>query len=153
MGFSPFVIHQTGEEDLQKVSDDYSAFGLDGEVKAFIDDIASVYAKADLVICRAGATTIAELTALGKPSILIPYPHAVHGHQEINARSLVSAGGADMLLDKDLDGTVLAGKIRKYMENREELDRMSSIASKAGRAQAKDVIVEELIELMHKGKA
>jgi UDP-N-acetylglucosamine--N-acetylmuramyl-(pentapeptide) pyrophosphoryl-undecaprenol N-acetylglucosamine transferase len=150
LGFIPFVIHQTGKEDVKKVSDDYHALGLDGEVKEFIEDIASVYAIADLVICRAGATTIAELTALGKPSILIPYPHAVRGHQEINARALVSAGGADMVLDRNLDGTTLAEKIREYMENREELSRMSSIASKAGRAQAKDVIVEELIELMRK---
>ena len=135
---------------MKKVSDDYNAMGFNGEVKTFIDDIASVYARADLVICRAGATTIAELTALGKPSILVPYPHAVHGHQEINARALVSAGRADMVLDRDLDGTTLAGKIRKYMENREELKSMSSLALKAGRAEAKKVIVEELIKVMRK---
>ncbi|HUU39567.1 MAG TPA: undecaprenyldiphospho-muramoylpentapeptide beta-N-acetylglucosaminyltransferase [Desulfatiglandales bacterium] len=149
-GLHPFVIHQTGKEDAEKVSDDYSDLGIDGEVKGFIEDVASAYARASLVICRAGATTIAELTALGKPSILIPYPHAVHGHQEINARALVSAGGADMILEKDLNGAALAEKIKKYMADREKLRRMSSIASKAGRPQAKEVIAEQLIRLMDK---
>ena len=147
-GLLPFVIHQTGEEDLQTVIDDYHSLGLDGEVKAFIEDMASAYGRADLVICRAGATTIAELAALGKPSILIPYPYAAHKHQDINAEALVAVGGADMILESDLKGTNLATKVKRYMDNREELKRMSSLALKAGRPRAKEIIVDQLMELI-----
>jgi len=149
VGFLPFVIHQTGSEDLGKVIGDYHGLGLSGEVKAFIEDMASAYRRADLVICRAGATTIAELAALGKPSILIPYPYAAHKHQDINARALVAYGGADMILERDLNGTTLASKIRRYMEDREVLKGMSSLASKAGRPRAKEIIVEQLMELIN----
>ncbi len=148
VGLLPFVIHQTGKEDLSKVIDDYHALGLDGEVAAFIKDMGSAYRRADLVICRAGATTIAELAALGKPSILIPYPYAAHKHQDINARALVASGAADMILERDLNGKTLARKVRGYMENREELKKMSSLALKAGRPRAGQVIVEQLMELI-----
>jgi len=148
VGLLPFVIHQTGEEDLGTVINDYHTLGLDGEVKAFIDDMASAYGRADLVICRAGATTIAELAALGKPSILIPYPYAAHKHQDINAEALAAIGGADMILEGDLNGSNLAKKVKRYMENREELKRMSSHALKAGRPRAGEVIVEQVMELL-----
>jgi UDP-N-acetylglucosamine--N-acetylmuramyl-(pentapeptide) pyrophosphoryl-undecaprenol N-acetylglucosamine transferase len=148
VGLLPFVIHQTGKEDLQKVLDDYHSLGLDGEVKAFIEDMASAYERADLVICRAGATTIAELAALGKPSILIPYPYAAHKHQDINAKALVAVGGADMILERDLNPKSLARRIRRYMENTGELTRMSSLALKAGRPRAKEIIVDQLMELI-----
>ena len=147
-GFLPFVIHQTGSQDVQEVTADYHTLGIDGEVTAFIDNMASAYARADLVICRAGATTIAELTALGKPSILVPYPYATHGHQEVNARALAAYGGADIILQGDLNGTTLATKIRMYMEQPDVLTRMSLFALKAGRPQAKEIIVEQLMELI-----
>ena len=147
-GSVPFVIHQTGKDDLEKVMADYRSLGLHGEVTPFIDDMASAYARADLVICRAGATTIAELAALGKPSILIPYPHAAHKHQDINARSLVNAGGAEMILERDLTGTSLAGAIIRYMGDKEALKRMSSLALKVGRPRAKEIIAQQLMELM-----
>jgi UDP-N-acetylglucosamine--N-acetylmuramyl-(pentapeptide) pyrophosphoryl-undecaprenol N-acetylglucosamine transferase len=149
-GLLPFVIHQTGKADLGWVIDDYHALGLDGEVKAFIEDMASAYGRADLVICRAGATTIAELAALGKPSILIPYPSSAHKHQDINAGTLVAMGGADMILERDLGGSNLAEKIKRYMENREELNRMSSCALKAGRPRAREIIVEQLREFLER---
>ena len=149
-GLLPFVIHQTGKEDLRRVIDDYHALGLDGEVRAFIEDMASAYGRADLVICRAGATTIAELAALGKPSILIPYPYAAHKHQDINAGALVAIGGADMILESELNGTSLARKVKRYMEYREELERMSSLALRAGRPRAGEIIVEQLMELLNK---
>lgn len=148
LGIVPFIIHQTGKEDLGKVIDDYHALGLEGEVIPFIEDMASAYARADLVICRAGATTIAELATLGKASILIPYPHAAHKHQDINASFLASAGGAEMILERDLTGTTLAKKIKRYMEDKEGLKKMSSLALKVGRPKAKEVIVEQLMELI-----
>jgi UDP-N-acetylglucosamine--N-acetylmuramyl-(pentapeptide) pyrophosphoryl-undecaprenol N-acetylglucosamine transferase len=148
VGLFPLVIHQTGKNDFRHIRDDYHASGFDGDVREFIDDMATAYARADLVISRAGATTIAELAALGKPSILVPYPYAAHKHQEANARVLVARGGADMILERDLDGTSLAGKVRTYMQNRDELKKMSSRALKAGRPRAKEIIVEGLLELI-----
>jgi UDP-N-acetylglucosamine--N-acetylmuramyl-(pentapeptide) pyrophosphoryl-undecaprenol N-acetylglucosamine transferase len=150
-GLVPFTIHQTGTGDLERVVDDYRAHGIHGEVTPFIEDMASAYGIADLVICRAGATTIAELAALGKGSILIPYPYAAHKHQDINASSLVNAGGAEMIPEQDLTGTALAGRIRRYIKDREALERMSSLALKAGRPRAKEIIVDELMGLMHGG--
>jgi UDP-N-acetylglucosamine--N-acetylmuramyl-(pentapeptide) pyrophosphoryl-undecaprenol N-acetylglucosamine transferase len=147
-GLFPLVIHQTGKNDFRQIRDDYYANGFDGDVREFIDDMATAYARADLVISRAGATTIAELAALGKPSILVPYPYAAHKHQEANARVLVACGGADMILERDLDGTSLAGKVRTYMENRDELKKMSSRALIAGRPTAREIIVDGLLELI-----
>jgi UDP-N-acetylglucosamine--N-acetylmuramyl-(pentapeptide) pyrophosphoryl-undecaprenol N-acetylglucosamine transferase len=147
-GFLPFVIHQTGSQELKEVINDYHALGLDGEVTDFIEDMASAYKRADLVICRAGATTIAELAALGKPSILIPYPYATHKHQDINARSLAAYGGADIVLETDLNSNTLARKIRMFMKNPDVLKQMSSLALKAGRPRAKEIIVEQLMELI-----
>ncbi len=149
-GLFPFALHQTGTIDLEKVLDDYRAHGIEGEVKPFIEDMASAYGMADLVICRAGATTIAELAALGKPSILVPFPYATHDHQVMNANSLLSAGGADMILEKDLTGNTLAERIKRYMQHTDELERMSTLALKAGRPRAAEVIVDQLIELMNK---
>jgi UDP-N-acetylglucosamine--N-acetylmuramyl-(pentapeptide) pyrophosphoryl-undecaprenol N-acetylglucosamine transferase len=147
-GLYPFVIHQTGRGDFRPITDEYRADGFLGEVVEFIEDMARAYARADLVISRAGATTIAELAALGKPSILVPYPYAAHNHQEVNARVLSALGGADMILEKDLDGMSLASRIRAYMENRDQLERMSSRALKAGRPRAKEIITQKLLELV-----
>ena len=82
-------------------------------------------------------------------SILIPFPYATHDHQVMNANSLLSAGGADMILEKDLTGDTLAERIKRYMQHTDELERMSSLALKAGRPRATKVIVDQLIELMN----
>jgi UDP-N-acetylglucosamine--N-acetylmuramyl-(pentapeptide) pyrophosphoryl-undecaprenol N-acetylglucosamine transferase len=147
-GLFPFAIHQTGTIDLEKVLGEYRAYGIDGEVTPFIEDMTSAYGTADLVICRAGATTIAELAALGKPSILVPFPYATHDHQVMNANSLLIAGGADMILEKDLTGGTLAERIKRYMRNTDELERMSTLALKVGRPRAAELIVDQLMELM-----
>ena len=147
-GFLPFVIHQTGSQDLKEVIADYHTLGVDGEVMAFIEDMASAYTRADLVICRAGATTIAELAVLGKPSILVPYPYATHKHQDVNARALAAHGGADIILERNLNGNILAKKIRMYMKKPDVLTQMSLFALKAGRPQARQVIVDQLMELI-----
>ena len=148
-GFLPFVIHQTGSQELKEITAKYHTNGIDGEVTAFIDNMAAAYARVDLVICRAGATTIAELAALGKPSILVPYPYATHKHQDVNARALAAYGGADIIIQRDLNGNTLAKKIRMYMEKPDVLTRMSLFALKAGRPQAKEIIVEQLMELIN----
>jgi UDP-N-acetylglucosamine--N-acetylmuramyl-(pentapeptide) pyrophosphoryl-undecaprenol N-acetylglucosamine transferase len=147
-GKEPRVIHQTGETDFDLVARGYKEKGLTGEVNPFIIDMGSVYRQADLVVSRAGATTLSELTALGKPSILIPYPFAANNHQELNARSTVQAGGAEMILQQELTGEKLARVLVKYMEEPEALMRMAQQAGTMGRPNAVEVIVDNLIGMV-----
>ena len=98
------VIHQTGKEDLDFVSKGYQEKGFDALVKPFFEDMAAYYQISDLVICRSGASTVAELAVCGKAAILIPYPYAAHNHQLINAKKLVERGAARMIRDEELNG-------------------------------------------------
>lgn len=106
------LIHQTGADAEGAVCGAYRAAGLDADVRPFITDMGAAYAAADLVISRAGATTIAELAALGKPAILVPYPYAADDHQRANAESLVRVGAARMVLDAEATGDRLAAEVR-----------------------------------------
>jgi UDP-N-acetylglucosamine--N-acetylmuramyl-(pentapeptide) pyrophosphoryl-undecaprenol N-acetylglucosamine transferase len=121
---------------------------LEGEITPFIQDMADAYGRADIVVSRAGATTISELAALGKPSILIPYPHAANRHQETNAQMLVDEGGAEMMLQEALSGERLAESLMRYMDNREALEKMGMQAKKKGRGDATKTIVDQLMEMM-----
>jgi UDP-N-acetylglucosamine--N-acetylmuramyl-(pentapeptide) pyrophosphoryl-undecaprenol N-acetylglucosamine transferase len=146
------VIHQTGERDYAGVEQDYQRRGLEGEIHPFIQEMAKAYREADLVIGRAGATTLFELAALGKPSILIPYPHAANRHQEKNAMTLVSEGGAEMIDQRQLTGQALAGVIVKYMDHPEDLSRMGERARRMAQPHAARMIVDQLLEMaMAKG--
>jgi UDP-N-acetylglucosamine--N-acetylmuramyl-(pentapeptide) pyrophosphoryl-undecaprenol N-acetylglucosamine transferase len=98
----PAVVHQAGEKHIEALAAAYAAAGVEAHTTAFIEDMAGAYAWADLVICRAGALTIAELAAAGVASILVPFPHAVDDHQTANARLLVHAGAAMLLPQKEL---------------------------------------------------
>lgn len=104
------IIHQTGEHDYNWVSTEYRNFQFKATILPFIYEMAEAYSVADLVISRAGASTLAEITAIGKASILIPYPYAAYNHQEINARRLLSRGACELILDRDLSGQSLAKK-------------------------------------------
>ncbi len=128
------VIHQTGERDWSRVESDYQRRGLKGEIHPFIQDMARVYREADLVIGRAGATTLFELAALGKPSVLVPYPHAANRHQEKNAMALAGEGGAEMIDQRRLTGQALAEVIAKHMDHPEALFRMGERARTHGQA-------------------
>jgi len=108
------VLHQTGEKDAAEVKDGYGKAGVRAAVLPYIDDMAGAYAAADLVISRSGATTVAELAVLGKRAVLVPYPYAADDHQDHNARSLAERGGADVIVQKDLNAAVLAAAIKKY---------------------------------------
>ena len=146
------AIHQTGHDDHKRVVEDYRAEGLEAQgletnVIPFIHDMASAYHRADMVVSRAGATTLFELAALGKPSILIPYPHAANGHQETNARCLTSHGGAEMMLQKDLTGERLAHTLSTYMDHQQRLAKMSEAARTFSRPDAAQIIVDKLIKL------
>jgi UDP-N-acetylglucosamine--N-acetylmuramyl-(pentapeptide) pyrophosphoryl-undecaprenol N-acetylglucosamine transferase len=104
------------------------------------------YAVADLVVCRAGATTVAEVTACGLPSILIPYPYATARHQEANARAVQRAGGASVLLDEELSGEVLAERIESLIDHDERLVAMSERSASFGRPDAAARVAELVME-------
>ncbi|MBW1730345.1 MAG: undecaprenyldiphospho-muramoylpentapeptide beta-N-acetylglucosaminyltransferase [Deltaproteobacteria bacterium] len=147
-GKDPRVIHQTGELDYERTRADYETRGLKGEVIPFIEDMADAYGRADLVVCRAGASTLFELAALGKPAILIPYPFAANQHQDVNAQALVETGGADMLRQSELTGQRLAMLIEGAMEDRALLEKKGQAVMKLAKVDAAKVIVDRLMELI-----
>ena len=154
-GLKPFkkdlsFIHQTGEKDAQEVTRAYEEKGFHHQVLAFISDMVWAYQQADLIIGRAGAMTISEITALGKPSCLIPFPFAANNHQEHNARALFQAGAAEMILEKELSSDLLVNRIGSWLTDRGQLTRMSLQAKSLGRWQAAAEIVDCCYELISK---
>lgn len=141
--------HQTGTADLQQVVDAYREVGLtEALVDPFIDDMAKAYAWADLVVCRAGATTLAELTAMGKPSVLIPFPYATHNHQMLNARHLEQAGAALVLAESYLAQAQLWVMIKDLLDIPGKLRAMGKAARDLGRPKAAADVVNELVGLV-----
>ncbi len=119
-----FVIHQTGEAGETEVLNAYKALNIPFLAQAFFHDMPAIQDRADLVITRAGAGTLSELSIKGKPSILVPFPHAADDHQTANARCLADKGAAILLADKDLTSDTLHSLIKKLIENKEKLDQM-----------------------------
>jgi UDP-N-acetylglucosamine--N-acetylmuramyl-(pentapeptide) pyrophosphoryl-undecaprenol N-acetylglucosamine transferase len=142
------LTHQTGERDLEMVRAAYRQAGLAAEVEPFLFDMGRRIADADVVVCRAGATTLAEITAVGKPAILVPLPTATDDHQRKNAEALERAGAAEVLLQSDLSGRVLAERIRALAADREARHRMSEAARALARHDAARVIVDRALELV-----
>ncbi|OQY59923.1 MAG: hypothetical protein B6245_04090 [Desulfobacteraceae bacterium 4572_88] len=136
-------VHQSRPEDEAAVRNAYAEQGISAKVSPFFHDMAALYRKADLVICRAGATTMAEITVLGKAAIFIPYPFAADNHQALNARSLVDMGAGEMISEKDLDAKMLAEKIEYYASHPEALEKMADLAKQAGRPDAAERIVDD----------
>src|SRR5262249_27620259 len=136
------IVHQTGKDDAAKVAGAYRAAGVAADVRPFIDDMAAEYARADLVVARAGATPVAEPAILGRPAILIPYPFAADNHQETNARALVDAGAALVFRQADLTSGTLAKTIRELMDFPDRLARMQSAMKSLGRPDAAKAIVD-----------
>jgi len=114
----PLVTHQSGARHLQRLREHYAAAGVTAESLAFIDDIAACYREADLVICRAGALTVAELAACGVASILVPFPHAVDDHQTGNARFLADAGAAVVVQQRELSARRLADLLLEFTRDK-----------------------------------
>jgi UDP-N-acetylglucosamine--N-acetylmuramyl-(pentapeptide) pyrophosphoryl-undecaprenol N-acetylglucosamine transferase len=142
------VIHQTGELDYRKTSVRYKERGLEGKVIPFIQDMAEAYREADVVVSRAGAGAVFEIAAMGKPSLLIPYPFAANRHQEANAQVLVEAGAAEMILQDNLTGEGLADRLVKLMEDRALLERMGQAAIGVSKPDAAQRIAELLLEMV-----
>ena len=142
------IIHQTGQSDEAEVQAGYKHKGFSADARAFIYDMADQYSKASLIICRSGATTLAEVTALGIPSVLVPFPFAAHNHQEHNARALESNGAAKVILDKDVNGEQLAQVIIDGMEHPETLREMGNKSFQMGRRDATERVRQLCVELM-----
>ena len=145
------IVHQTGAADVEEVAEAYRRHGFDGAAKPFIDDMASAYQRADLVICRAGATTIAEVTATGKACIFIPFPHAVDDHQRRNAEALLKKQACFMVLEHELNGEKLARTIEELMNDPETVKRTGVLAFSMARLDAARIIVDEMIKNRKEG--
>jgi UDP-N-acetylglucosamine--N-acetylmuramyl-(pentapeptide) pyrophosphoryl-undecaprenol N-acetylglucosamine transferase len=139
-------LHQAGEKNLETLKNNYQSSGVRGELLAFIDDMAQRYAVADLVICRAGAMTIAELSAGGMASVLVPFPHAVDDHQSANARFLSVRGAAILFPQEKLTPQGLADLIRSL--DRKALLAMAEKARVLGKPDAASVVADRCVELV-----
>jgi UDP-N-acetylglucosamine--N-acetylmuramyl-(pentapeptide) pyrophosphoryl-undecaprenol N-acetylglucosamine transferase len=145
MDEKPLVVHQAGEKHLDSLKKNYEEAGVKGELVAFIDDMAIRYAAADLVICRAGAVTVAELSAAGMASVLVPFPHAVDDHQTANARFLSGRGAAILLPQSELSPHKLARVIGSL--DRPKLLDMARKARALGKPDAAKVVSQRCMQL------
>jgi UDP-N-acetylglucosamine--N-acetylmuramyl-(pentapeptide) pyrophosphoryl-undecaprenol N-acetylglucosamine transferase len=141
------LTHQTGERDVEVVRTAYREAGLQADVEPFLYDMGRQLGAADVVVCRAGATTLAEITAAGKAAILVPLPTATDDHQRKNADALAARGAADVLLQQDMTGSVLAQRILDLAGDRERRARMAAAAKALARPDAARAIVDRALEL------
>jgi UDP-N-acetylglucosamine--N-acetylmuramyl-(pentapeptide) pyrophosphoryl-undecaprenol N-acetylglucosamine transferase len=144
-GSRPRVAHQSGAKHLDVLRANYAAAGVAGDVVAFIDDMAAAYADADLVLCRAGATTVAELAAAGVPAVLVPFPFAVDDHQTTNARYLADRGAALLVQQRELTPERLAATLAGL--TRADLLAMAEKARALGRPQAARAVADACVAL------
>ena len=142
------LVHQTGERDVEMVRTGYRQAGLQADVEPFFFDMGRQLGIADLIVCRAGATTLAEVTAAGKAAILIPLPTATDDHQRRNAEALAAAGAGELLLQQDVSGQLLATRIQALASDPDRRRRMSAAARSLARPDAARVIVDRALELM-----
>lgn len=142
-----YFMHQSGADDRPAVQRAYAAAGAAAEVQAFFDDVDRRYRAADLVICRAGATTVAELTCVGRAAIFVPFPHAADNHQERNAETVVAAGAAEMIREADLNGAWLWERLRFYRRHPERLAAMAESSRLRGRPRAAAEIVDDILKV------
>jgi UDP-N-acetylglucosamine--N-acetylmuramyl-(pentapeptide) pyrophosphoryl-undecaprenol N-acetylglucosamine transferase len=147
MSPKPRIVHQTGERDVASVREAYARAGLDARVEPFLHDMECEMAEADLVVCRAGATTLAELTVAGRPAVLVPLPTATDDHQRRNAEALARLGAVEVLDQRDLTGDALAGCIERLLADDAARHRMAHAAAAAARPDAARVIADRVVAL------
>lgn len=143
----PNVVHQVGPRWLEVTQAKYQSCGVDAKVVAFIDDMAAAYAKADWIIARSGASTVAEIATAGLPALFIPFPYAVDDHQTANARTLEEAGSAQIIQEKTLDSARLSAEMMNYT-NREQLEQLAVKARSCSHAQALEQILNAVKDVM-----
>ena len=149
------IKHQTGPADFEKVKAAYDAAGWDerADVRSYIDNMMADFAEADLVLCRAGATTTAELIAAGKASIMVPFPYAADDHQRKNAEALQSAGASRMILQQELSHERLVAEIERLVNEPLTLSRMEEASRKLAHGDAAAAAVDIIEDLSNKGKS
>lgn len=149
----PSIVHQTGPEEHEAVANAYAAFPiLAAEVRPFLDDMPRRLADADLVVCRAGATTLAELAAAGRPAILVPFPFAADDHQRANAEAVRDADAAVMIEDREFDGARCAAEVAALAADQGRRLRMTAAARTLARPDAAERIVD-VADALIEGKA
>ena len=142
------IRHQTGSFDLERVLAGYRAHGVDASgVTPFIEDVAAAYEWADLVLCRAGATSVAELAVAGKPAVLVPFPHATHDHQTYNAQVMVDRGAALLVAEKDLPHLDAGGMLINLLQDPGTLYTMSQMAHTCARPDAASKVAQGVLAL------
>lgn len=146
------IIHQTGKKDQDLVQKGYERIGCKADVADFFTDMVTLYNRADLVISRAGATTLAELAVMGLPALLIPYPYAADDHQTKNGEFYVRGGGARLYIESTLSGAQLAGEISVLFHDRRQLQAMAEGMKSLGKPDATERIVDICLELAGKEK-
>ena len=149
------IVHQTGEKDFDSTKAAYEKAGATAQftfdVRPYLHDMGAQYAKADVVLCRAGASTISELLAIGKPAVLVPYPLAIYNHQELNARALEARGAARWILDADLTGDRLAAAITSLAHDPASRASLAAAARGLGKPDAATEIATEILSMASAG--
>lgn len=146
------IIHQTGQRDYDHVLAAYKQAGISGEVYKFIDDMPSTFGRADLLVCRSGASTVAEIAAAGKPAIFVPFPAAADDHQNVNARALERAGAAVVVEESNLGAAYLVDTIAALIADERRLQSMSAAAKSLAHPKAVEEIAEMVVGLARKGQ-
>jgi UDP-N-acetylglucosamine--N-acetylmuramyl-(pentapeptide) pyrophosphoryl-undecaprenol N-acetylglucosamine transferase len=141
------VIHQTGQRDYDHVLAAYQQSGISGEVHKFIEDMPATFGRTDLLVCRSGASTVAEIAAAGKPAIFVPFPAAADDHQNVNARALERAGAAVVVEENNLAAAYLVDTIVALMGDSSRLQSMSAAARTLAHPKAVEEIAEMVREL------
>jgi len=143
------IIHQTGQDDYELVKSEYAkrVANIKNLVQPYFENIPEIYALADLMICRTGAMTIAEITAYGLPAILIPYPHSTGGHQLINAQAMANKGAGIIINDAELTGELLAKKLIELLKDEQRLEQMAAASKSLGKPKAAEVIAKAILKL------
>jgi UDP-N-acetylglucosamine--N-acetylmuramyl-(pentapeptide) pyrophosphoryl-undecaprenol N-acetylglucosamine transferase len=142
------IIHQTGAKELAETQAGYEQAGVAAEVSAFIDDMPSAFARADLIVCRSGASTVAEITAAGKPAIFVPFPRAADDHQTKNAQALAQAKAAVLMPQSELTSEKLADAIVGLFADGQELAKMAEAARRLSHADAAGRIAEIAVSIV-----
>lgn len=144
------IMHQTGERDFEETRAAYEKAGVEAKVSAFIQDMAAAFGEAALILCRSGASTVAEVAAAGKPAIFIPFPFAADDHQTKNAEALAASGAAVVLPEKEMTPQALAAKVAELMTDPARLRKMSASAKGQAHRGAVEAIAEMVKRLAEK---
>ena len=145
------LLHQTGQGEYNAVREAYAHSSICAEVFPYTEAMPEAFARADLVVCRAGANTVAELAAAGRAAVLVPFPAAANQHQWHNARAVERIGAARLIVDRELNGERFAEALRELLESPERLERMEAAMRRAAHPDATARILEELEKLARRG--